>query len=47
VFWLHYGGEYDPTFWQVICVGGGDPSEEDAQNEINAIQTIINQLEFL
>ncbi len=35
------------SFWQVIAVGGGTATGEQAQQELQELQNIIAQLEFL
>lgn len=43
VLYLYISGS---TFWQIIMVGG-DATAAQAQQEIQALQTIINNLAFL
>jgi hypothetical protein len=35
------------SFWQIVSVGGGTASTEQAQQEIQQLQGIISKLEFL
>jgi hypothetical protein len=44
VVFLYIGGQ---NFWQVIAVGGGSATGEQAQQEIQELQSIIAHLEFL
>ena len=44
VVFLPIGGR---TFWQVIAVGGGSATVEQAQQEIQQLQSIIGHLAFL
>ncbi len=44
VVFLYIGGR---NFWQVIAVGGGSATAEQAQQEIQQLQSIISHLEFL
>jgi hypothetical protein len=44
VVFLSIGGR---NFWQVIAVGGGTATAEQAQQEIQQLQSIIAHLEFL
>ncbi len=44
VVFLNIGGR---NFWQVIAVGGGSATAEQAQQEIQQLQSIISHLEFL
>ena len=44
VVFLYIGGR---TFWQVIAVGGGSATAEQAQQEIQQLQSIIGHLAFL
>jgi hypothetical protein len=44
VVFLYIGGQ---NFWQVIAVGGGSATAEQAQQEIQQLQSIIAHLEFL
>jgi len=40
---LYIGGQ---NFWQVIAVGGGAATAEQAQQEIQRLQSIIANLKF-
>jgi len=44
VVFLSIGGR---SFWQVIAVGGGTATAEQAQQEIQQLQSIIGHLQFL
>jgi hypothetical protein len=44
VVFLHIAGT---TFWQVIAVGGGTATEQQAQQELAQLQSLIAHLEFL
>jgi hypothetical protein len=44
VVFLFIGGR---TFWQVIAVGGGSATGDQAQQELSELQTIIANLAFL
>jgi hypothetical protein len=44
VVFLYIGGR---NFWQVIAVGGGTATAEQAQQEIQQLQSIISHLAFL
>jgi len=44
VVFLYIGGN---TFWQVVAVGGGTATEQQAQQEIQQLQNIIAHLAFL
>jgi hypothetical protein len=44
VVFLYIGGQ---SFWQVIAVGGGSGTAEQAQQEIQGLQQIISNITFL
>jgi hypothetical protein len=44
IVFLYIGGR---SFWQVIAVGGGSASAEQAQQEIQQLQSIVAHLLFL
>ena len=35
------------TFWQGVAVGGGTATQQQAQQEINELKTIISNMKFL
>lgn len=44
VVFLYIGGT---TFWQVVAVGGGSATEQQAQDELTELHNIIANLVFL
>jgi hypothetical protein len=44
VVFLFIGGR---TFWQVIAIGGGSATDQQAQQELSELQNIIANLAFL
>lgn len=36
-----------PTFWQGVAVGGGTATQQQAQQELNELKTIISSMKFL